>query len=156
MKCNDGATLVEVVTALVIGATALVGLGIVYVFGLQSYESGLRRLRLQQNGSHVMAELARDIRNADSVLVDAERLVVHIPGRPDSAGIGYTITFRRDDMRLLKNDEVVVPGEQADEPVRVKFFGVETADDTVAVVITLASADDTMQFSTAVKLRNRF
>jgi len=95
-------TFIELIIALAIGGTILVGLGLVYAFGINTWQSTEKKIRLQQNASFAIAEISGALQGAETVEMRNQEIVVRYPEGPD-------VVFRRSGKRLFKDGKMIIP-----------------------------------------------
>lgn len=117
-KNQRGFTLIELVIGLVIGLIVLAIGMLIYIYFLDVWNQGFSFLELQREGSFAMEEMAKEIREGSSLVIDQ-----HQAGDPVDTGIRVTVNTTdkvvkfyhdTDNDYLIKDDNgtliTIVPG----------------------------------------------
>lgn len=105
---RSGATLVEMMVAVILASIVMMGLVTAYLFGLDAWDRTAKKSVLNESGSAVMHCLTRDIQRADSVeiLNGGKDLFLRI--RPFNDTIPqYFLSYSIDDSRLFRDSNGV-------------------------------------------------
>lgn len=96
---NNGTTLVEIVAAVIITGTVMLGMGVAYVFGLGTWQKTVARVHLQQTGTYAVQELSQALQGAKTVALSDNQLSI---AYPPEFGLPATV-FRLSDSKLFRD-----------------------------------------------------
>lgn len=101
MEGKRGFTLIEVTVSVVLISLIFLGLGVVYVFGIEAWATTTRKLNVQQAGTEILDELTRAAQNATHLQVAPNRLTVET----ESGDSTKTVEYACEGGACFKKDE---------------------------------------------------
>lgn len=134
IKINQqGVTLLEILTAVAISSVSLCGLAVAFMYGLKSWDEGMMRLHMQQNGSYAVAEIQNALCKANMlVALHSGLIIVNLPASPVSQDKGYQIEFSVRENKLYKKqvnlsnahveEFILLPYDHENDSLRVENF----------------------------------
>lgn len=116
---NRGATLIEVLLAVILASTVTLGLTIAFLFGIDSWERTALKSALSESGSSTLFIMERDIQRADSIEILEGGKALFLQIRPfDNTVPQHAIIYKVEDMQLLRDSTgivtTIIPQHKAD------------------------------------------
>jgi Tfp pilus assembly protein PilV len=146
---QDGFVLIEVVIAMAISLFAFLAVGGVLAAGHARWNNAWERVNLQQDGTYVMLELNKALKEAASAVVEdnGREITIH-----DTDGNWVKYIFERNDEQLKyriqgQSTEILIDGYVED-----LSFAVE--DNKVGIDLTLKRDDQEVHLDSTVQMRN--
>ena len=147
---RQGATLVELLVAVVLAGIVTLAAVILYLLNERSFDQGREKLMAQQNASWCLEAIARDVRVARRVdLVTAERMVLYdIDGAPISTWARGTVNGQS---LLQRNGRSMAP----EVCTALRFTLVNLESTAVDLMLELEDpAENRIRLETRSALRN--
>ncbi len=165
---KKGFTLIELIIVIALFSVLMLSVSWVFVAGLRTWNSGVNRAEIRQDGTLALEKMVREISQADSfTIAHADR--VKFDADLDDDGGNEDITFATDDNRLIRT----VSGTSTVLAYNVQSFGLLYRDlnnavmpfpitgnnrDNIRVIImslTMSNADETIDLSSGAYARNQ-
>lgn len=114
MFSRRGASLIEVMLAVVLVGAIMSGLAIVYIFAIDAWDKTAKKSVLNESGSYVLFCLSRDIQRADSleILKGGQELYMRIRSFVDTVP-HHVINYKLEENQLRRDSsgipQIIVP-----------------------------------------------
>ena len=164
---HAGVTLLELIVALSLGGTILLGMGFVYGIDYGMWMRGQAKMALNADASRALEAIGRAAGNAAEFSMPAEReLHLRFAAPPLGESGPREIVFRVRDQALWRDGEPIVPStgdtsvgvaELTADTLEVRGTGLRVLTVGLALYLRKGSdtPSDTLRFRTTVHARNR-